>query len=329
MVSRKLYAVLFAGVALMFGCQPQMHPTDELVGAWLQVQDGHKQGLLLHADGRLSLLGIASMQGATWQFSAADNRLLLSTNTDRYPQPQTEQLIVGSLSASALELQGRSLFSGRYIRADERVTVISGEVNYRQRIALPPDAVLRVTLNDVSLADAPAKLIASSTQLINSQVPIAFTLGAMKSQFEPNRRYSVRATISANNQLLFSSTRHYGVEPTQPSELTIEVEPIQRLRDTPEAMVSAQRLTGDFRYMADAALFMECSTGRRWPVAENPIRLQLERQYQQWRSAPGEPLLISVNGVIEQRPAMEGESLVDTLVLVELISVSDKQQTCD
>lgn len=32
--------------------------------------------------------------------------------------------------------------------------VVQGSVNIRQRIALPPDAVLTVTLSDASLADA-------------------------------------------------------------------------------------------------------------------------------------------------------------------------------
>jgi putative lipoprotein len=37
---------------------------------------------------------------------------------------------------------------------------IAGEVTYRERIALPLDAVLVVELADVSLADAPATVIA-------------------------------------------------------------------------------------------------------------------------------------------------------------------------
>ena len=36
---------------------------------------------------------------------------------------------------------------------------LKGEVMYRERIALPPNAVLSVQLADVSLADAPATMI--------------------------------------------------------------------------------------------------------------------------------------------------------------------------
>lgn len=37
---------------------------------------------------------------------------------------------------------------------------VSGTINIRQRVALPPDAVLTVTLSDASLADAPAHVLA-------------------------------------------------------------------------------------------------------------------------------------------------------------------------
>ncbi|TIR78120.1 MAG: hypothetical protein E5X15_13625 [Mesorhizobium sp.] len=36
---------------------------------------------------------------------------------------------------------------------------IAGEVTYRERIALPPNAVLSVELADISLAGAPATLV--------------------------------------------------------------------------------------------------------------------------------------------------------------------------
>ena len=36
---------------------------------------------------------------------------------------------------------------------------VSGNVLIRQKVALPPDAVLTVTLSDASLADAPSKVL--------------------------------------------------------------------------------------------------------------------------------------------------------------------------
>ena len=39
---------------------------------------------------------------------------------------------------------------------------VSGTATYRERMALPPDAVLEVKLQDVSLADAPAVELGSA-----------------------------------------------------------------------------------------------------------------------------------------------------------------------
>lgn len=43
--------------------------------------------------------------------------------------------------------------------ADDSVTV-SGTATYRQRIAMPPEALLTVRVEDVSRADAPAGVVA-------------------------------------------------------------------------------------------------------------------------------------------------------------------------
>lgn len=71
------------------------------------------------------------------------------------------------------------------------------------------------------------------------------------------------------------------------------------------------RLRGEFRYMADAALFTDCGSGQRWPVAMVGDYLALERQYTQRRSASDAagaplPLLVHLQGRIMEMPAMEG-----------------------
>ena len=43
--------------------------------------------------------------------------------------------------------------------AEASMKTITGTVAYRERIALPPNAVVSVALEDVSLADAPAKAV--------------------------------------------------------------------------------------------------------------------------------------------------------------------------
>jgi copper homeostasis protein (lipoprotein) len=83
------------------------------------------------------------------------------------------------------------------------------------------------------------------------------------------------------------------------------------------------RLTmrGMYRYMADAALFEECLSGRRFQVATEADNIALERAYLEARREPGEPLLVSLQGRIAERPPMEGEGLVLTVVPERFLGV--------
>lgn len=74
-------------------------------------------------------------------------------------------------------------------------------------------------------------------------------------------------------------------------------------------------MRGMFSYMADAANFQECATGRRLPVAMEGGYLDLERAYLAAKGEPGQPLMARVEGAIARRPPMEGPSPVPTLVV--------------
>lgn len=65
-------------------------------------------------------------------------------------------------------------------------------------------------------------------------------------------------------------------------------------------------LGGTMTYMADAATFTECATGRRYPIAQEANYLALERAYLAQTAAPGAPLYVHVEGDLVMRPAMEG-----------------------
>jgi putative lipoprotein len=89
---------------------------------------------------------------------------------------------------------------------------LDGEVFYLQRMALPPSATLSVSLQDVSLADAPAVLLARQSGPIKGQVPLPFHLEYDPAQVQSGHRYSVSARIEDQGQLLFISTEHNGVQ---------------------------------------------------------------------------------------------------------------------
>ena len=80
-------------------------------------------------------------------------------------------------------------------------------------------------------------------------------------------------------------------------------------------------MRGMYSYMADAPLFIDCSSGKRMPVAMVADNLALERAYLHKRQIPGESLLVILEGHIEPMPPMEGEGLVDTLIPERFIGI--------
>lgn len=85
--------------------------------------------------------------------------------------------------------------------------VISGEVWYRERIALPPGAEVIVTLEDQSRADAPATVITDYTFVVDGQAPpYPFRLVYDPSAIDERMRYGLRARILNDDELMFTST---------------------------------------------------------------------------------------------------------------------------
>ena len=88
---------------------------------------------------------------------------------------------------------------------------VTGTLMYRERMALPPDAVAEVWLLDTSLADAPAVEIAYQRIESPGSPPIPFVLEYDVQQIREGMQYSVRATIRRADELLFTSDTHYPV----------------------------------------------------------------------------------------------------------------------
>lgn len=84
--------------------------------------------------------------------------------------------------------------------------VVTGTVNYLQRIALAENAIVTVELQDTSRRDAPALVLASQQMLTNGrQVPFEFTLNYDTGSIDFNSRYSVRAKITVDDELMWTS----------------------------------------------------------------------------------------------------------------------------
>jgi len=83
--------------------------------------------------------------------------------------------------------------------------VVRGTAAYRERIALPPDAVFEATLEDHSRADAPADVIGRVRVESPGQVPIRFEIPYDPSRIKERNSYSVRGRITVDGQLWFTT----------------------------------------------------------------------------------------------------------------------------
>ena len=88
---------------------------------------------------------------------------------------------------------------------------VKGTATYRERIALPPNAVFEATLEDVSKADAPAEVIGQTRIERPGNPPIRFEITYDPARIIPSHRYSVRARILVDGKLFFTTDQHYPV----------------------------------------------------------------------------------------------------------------------
>lgn len=105
---------------------------------------------------------------------------------------------------------------------------VSGNITYRPRIALPPNAVIEVSLADVSRADARAIILASQAIVSSGQqVPFPFKLTYSPEQIDPRLTYVVQARITVDGQLRFITTSQIPViTQGRPTEIEVVVDPV-------------------------------------------------------------------------------------------------------
>src|SRR5262245_19498512 len=189
---------------------------------------------------------------------------------------------------------------------------VTGTATYRERMALPPDAVFEATLEDVSRAGAPAIILGRARLEKPGQPPFRFTISYDPVQIQAGRTYSVRARVTVGGDLWFTSDQAH---PVLTQGKGREVSILMRRATGPAGPVETQaEKTGMFIYKADAPVFMDCQN-RRWvPVAMEGAYLEMEKAYTKLRQQPGEELLVTVEGQILDRPSLDGGHPVPTLV---------------
>jgi uncharacterized lipoprotein YbaY len=88
---------------------------------------------------------------------------------------------------------------------------LTGTATYRERIALPPGAVFEATLEDVSRADAPAEVLGRTRMESPGNPPFKFSIAYDPARIDPSHRYTVRAKVTHEDRLMFTTDTHYPV----------------------------------------------------------------------------------------------------------------------
>lgn len=124
--------------------------------------------------------------------------------------------------------------------------VLRGTVAYRERMALPPGAIVEVKLLDVSLADAPSRTIAE-TRVSGRRIPAPWTLRFDNRQIDPRHSYALQARILHRGQLFFITTERHSVFTGGPDKTDIWVQRVSGDDRPPAAApspVGSWRLAG-------------------------------------------------------------------------------------
>lgn len=125
------------------------------------------------------------------------------THRSRHPMLGFLWLLLGAYAAGCAHNPPPSSADGGVVR---------GTVAYRERMALPPDAVVEVWIVDVSPLIMAAAIIAETTvQPEGRQVPLPFELRHDPGRIEPDHTYAVKAAIRSAGRIMFATEATYHV----------------------------------------------------------------------------------------------------------------------
>jgi putative lipoprotein len=112
---------------------------------------------------------------------------------------------------SVLLLVSPFAVSAQNVPAADAAGVVTGVATYRERIAMPKNAVFEAKLEDVSKMDAPAEPIGTAVMENPGNPPYHFSISYDPRRIVDNHTYAVRATIQIGEQLAFTSDTSYPV----------------------------------------------------------------------------------------------------------------------
>lgn len=127
--------------------------------------------------------------------------------------------------------------------ATQAAAQVSGVATYRERIALPPDAVFEALLEDTSRADAAARVIAQTRLAPAGLPPFEFTIHYDPAELPQPGSYAIRARVTHADRLLFTTDQHY---PLPQDGQSLELLLVQARGASPAAGVSTASLENTY-----------------------------------------------------------------------------------
>ena len=152
--------------------------------------------------------------------------------------------VLVALVLGVLALIGAGTASGDDAPASPDIPVpdsltITGSAVLADPAALPQGALLIVTLEDTSRADAPALIIGQAqVQLNGLQSSVTFSLLYPRSAVLPQAVYTIRARVVLGDRLLFTTTENTPVDALNPVPVQLRLQPVPAAEAPPIPDVS-------------------------------------------------------------------------------------------
>ncbi|MBI2276632.1 MAG: YbaY family lipoprotein [Dechloromonas sp.] len=185
--------------------------------------DGRPLATLHFADGDLILPQVPAASGALYR--ADDIRLHTTDNAAIFDdgKGKVRHCTLGAIAVAQ---------PANTVPTVSSFLDISGSVSYRQRIALPPDAILVIRVQDTARTGARARPLAEQRiELGGRQVPVAFSTTIDRDLIGKSARVTVSARIESRGKPLFVSDKAYpALRHGEPNPVDIQLKQVARVK---------------------------------------------------------------------------------------------------
>lgn len=144
------------------------------------------------------LITLASITGLAFVLTACGQE---EKSVEKAPETTTEQAAPAATSEAAT---AQTSSTAQNLKAEYKVAYVTGTAGYLERIAMPENAVITVTLNDVSKADVVQEPIYTQhIPLEGKQVPVNFKLRYDANLIKDNGIYTLNAALKVDDKTIF------------------------------------------------------------------------------------------------------------------------------